>query len=82
MMLFVHELSLQNNSSMYECVKGCVYDFKYKVVQIWPGLFVCKSGDISPGHIWTTLYYHPNKWNMLKNTMAVHLNVQSCNNWI
>ena len=28
----------------------------YKVVQIWPGLFVCKSGDISPGHIWTTLY--------------------------
>jgi len=29
----------------------------YKVVQIWLGLFVCKSGDISPGHIWTTLYY-------------------------
>jgi len=28
----------------------------YKVVQIWPGLFVCKSGDISPGHIWTILY--------------------------
>jgi len=27
----------------------------YKLVQIWPGLFVCKSGDISPGHIWTTL---------------------------
>ena len=31
---------------------------KYKVVQIWPGLFVCKSGDISPGHIWTTLYLY------------------------
>jgi len=30
----------------------------YKVVQIWPGLFVCKSGDISPGHIWTTLYMY------------------------
>ena len=28
----------------------------YKVIQIWPGPFVCKSGDISPGHIWTTLY--------------------------
>ena len=26
-----------------------------KVVQIWPGLFVCKSSDTSPGHIWTTL---------------------------
>ena len=33
------------------------YDY-YKLVQIWPGLFVCKSGDISPGHIWTTLYYY------------------------
>jgi len=29
----------------------------YKVVQIWPGLFVCKSGDIGPSHIWTTLYF-------------------------
>ena len=27
-----------------------------KLVQIWPVRFVCKSGDISPGHIWTTLY--------------------------
>jgi len=30
----------------------------YNVVQVWPGLFVCKSGDISPGHIWNTLYIH------------------------
>ena len=29
---------------------------KYKVVQIWPGLFVCKQIIICPGHIWTTLY--------------------------
>jgi len=41
------------------------YHGMYKVVQIWPGLFVCKSGDISPGHIWTTLYNimrSHNKW--------------------
>jgi hypothetical protein len=25
----------------------------YKVVQIWPGLFVCKPVTVSPGHIWT-----------------------------
>jgi hypothetical protein len=29
----------------------------YKVVQIWPGLFVCKQAGYSPGHIWTTLYF-------------------------
>ena len=28
----------------------------YKVVQIWPGLFVCKQITVCPGHIWTTLY--------------------------
>ena len=31
---------------------------KYKVVQIWPGLFVCKQVTVCPGHIWTTLYQH------------------------
>jgi hypothetical protein len=31
---------------------GCIY----KVVQIWPGLFVCKQVIVCPGHIWTTLY--------------------------
>ena len=29
----------------------------YKVVQIWPRLFVCKQVTVCPGHIWTTLYY-------------------------
>ena len=36
-------------------------DAIYKVVQIWPGLIVCKQVTVSPGHIWTTLYnssYH------------------------
>jgi hypothetical protein len=28
----------------------------YKVVQIWPGLILCKQVTICPGHIWTTLY--------------------------
>ena len=30
----------------------------YKVVQIWPGLFVCKQVTVFPGHIWTTLYLY------------------------
>jgi hypothetical protein len=29
----------------------------YKVVQIWPGQTVTCLHKISPGHIWTTLYY-------------------------
>ena len=34
-----------------------LYEFhSYKVVQIWPGLFVCKQVTVCPGHIWTTLY--------------------------
>ena len=35
----------------------CMYICMYKVVQIWPGLFVCKQVTVCPGHIWTTLYY-------------------------
>jgi hypothetical protein len=27
------------------------------VVQIWPGLIVCKQVTACPGHIWTTLYF-------------------------
>ena len=27
------------------------------VVQIWPGLTVCKQVTVCPGHIWTTLYF-------------------------
>ena len=34
------------------CRSVCIY----KVVQIWPGLFVCKQVTVCPGHIWTTLY--------------------------
>jgi hypothetical protein len=30
---------------------------KYKVVQIWPGQTMTCLHTISPGHIWTTLYY-------------------------
>jgi hypothetical protein len=30
--------------------------YMYKVVQIWPGLIVCKQVTVCPGHIWTTLY--------------------------
>jgi len=32
------------------------HDSYYKVVQIWPGLFTLVYIQISPGHIWTTLY--------------------------
>ena len=35
----------------------------YKVVQIWPGRFVCKQVTVCPGHIWTTLYFHKNLTN-------------------
>jgi hypothetical protein len=33
-----------------------VFRHIYKVVQIWPGLIVCKQVTVCPGHIWTTLY--------------------------
>jgi hypothetical protein len=29
---------------------------KYKVVQIWPGLFVCKQVTVCPSRILSTLY--------------------------
>jgi hypothetical protein len=35
-----------------------VWSHKYKVVQIWPGQTVTCLHTISPGHIWTTLYFH------------------------
>jgi hypothetical protein len=37
----------------------------YKVVQIWPGLFVWKQVTVCPGHIWTTLYIC-HGWNELE----------------
>jgi hypothetical protein len=47
---------------MYICMYNTFYELlfclrlKYKVVQIWPGQFVCKQVTVCPGHIWTTLY--------------------------
>ena len=39
-------------------IKYLVFYWKiYKVVQIWPGLIVCKLVTVCPGHIWTTLYF-------------------------
>jgi hypothetical protein len=35
-----------------------IYIYIYKVVKIWPGLFVCKQVTVCPGHIWTTLYIY------------------------
>jgi hypothetical protein len=37
----------------------------YKVVQIWPGLFMCKQVTVCPGHIWTTLYLNIPSFNNL-----------------
>jgi hypothetical protein len=45
--------SLQLNTSRMMMVMLHTY---YKVVQIWPGIFVCKQVTVCPGHIWTTLY--------------------------
>jgi hypothetical protein len=36
------------------------FSLMYKVVQIWPGLFLCKQVTVCPGHILTTLYFN---WN-------------------
>ena len=43
------------NTMMRSTGRACD-DGLYKVVQIWPGLFVCKQVTVCPGHIWTTLY--------------------------
>ena len=37
-------------------LRRAVTSLLYKVVQIWPGLIVCKQVTVCPGHIWTTLY--------------------------
>jgi hypothetical protein len=44
----------------------------YKVVQIWPGLFVCKQVTVCPGHILNTLY-QANIWK--------HANIGSASRW-
>ena len=62
----------------------------YKVVQIWPGLFTLVYIQISPGHIWTTLYVGVG-WNSVCLSVCascwpssmegkiVHISVQCCN---
>jgi hypothetical protein len=49
-----------------------VAHYMYRVVQIWPGLFVCKQVTVCPGHIWTTLYY---TWKSTTFSLAVHLDL-------
>jgi hypothetical protein len=38
----------------------------YKVVQIWPELFVCKQVTVCPGHIWTTFVLDGDKQSSLR----------------
>ena len=47
--------NIEARSRNHSC-SGKSINIKYKVVQIWPGLFVCKQVTVCPGHIWTTLY--------------------------
>jgi hypothetical protein len=39
----------------YEIIHAVIT--QYKVVQIWPGRFVCKQVTVCPGHIWSILYF-------------------------
>jgi hypothetical protein len=45
--------------------------FVYKVVQIWPGLIVCKQVTVCPGHIWTTLYIFYNRADLRCKTFGI-----------
>ena len=47
---YIHS-NLQNHTPQY------YFSDKYKVVQIWPEQTVTCLHTISPGHIWTTLYF-------------------------
>jgi hypothetical protein len=46
---------------------------KYKVVQTWPGLFVCKQVTVCPSHIWTTLYNSETRWNNCRSQISTIL---------
>jgi hypothetical protein len=51
-----HDISIvdnifMNNYTLHECTHGCTRWFKYDRDKLW---FVY---TISPGHVWTTLYY-------------------------
>jgi hypothetical protein len=60
---------IQVGNKLFETVE----QFKYKVVQIWPGLFVCKQVTVCPGHIWTILYLGTT----LTNQNSIHAEIKS-----
>jgi hypothetical protein len=47
-----------SKQSITRLLRFLIHTFMYKVVQIWPGLIVCKQVTVCPGHIWTTLYFY------------------------
>ena len=49
--------SIENRIQTHGKFHGLIFPpITYKVVQIWPGLFTLVYTQISPGHIWITLY--------------------------
>ena len=54
----LYRLSCPAHRSKYNLNKKLCLTVLYKVVQIWPGLFTIVYTQISPGHIWTTLYIY------------------------
>jgi hypothetical protein len=51
---------------------------KYKMVQIWPGLFVCKQVTVCSGHIWTTLYKNlTKKFRIVQTGFAAHTHLHT-----
>jgi hypothetical protein len=63
-----HNSQLTESQASTDCANGhwalTWFHRVYKVVQIWPGLTVCKLVTICPGHIWTTLYFNITGGNM------------------
>jgi len=55
----------------------------YKVVQIWPGLMRLVYTQISPGHIWTTLYIHTCLWRCNRQSVPKrrHLKTKTLGNY-
>jgi hypothetical protein len=54
--LSLRYMALNSNIFMQVLVMNLWSSCMYKVVQIWPGLIVCKQVTVRPCHIWTTLY--------------------------
>jgi hypothetical protein len=56
--LYIHrtwDQRMNCNIIFWRKLKNCNLRYIMRVVQIWPGLFVCKQVTVCPGHIWTTL---------------------------